>query len=89
MRVAVRVEKSGDEAWQVDIDIDGAAWTHRMRREKQGASVLCWPADPGDLDLGRTFDALDRIADRAPEGEDMAAVGGRCGGPCSGPAGPA
>jgi len=76
MRVAVRVEKSGDEAWQVDIDIDGAAWTHRMRREKQGASVLCWPADPGDLDLGRTFDALDRIADRAPEGEDMAAVGG-------------
>jgi hypothetical protein len=75
MRVAVRAEKSGDQAWQVSVDVNGAASMHRMLREKRADSVLCWPADPGDLDLGLTFDALDRIADRKPEAGDMAVAG--------------
>ena len=74
MRIAVEVA-SGDDAWQVRVDINGTPWAHSMLRERRGSTVLCWPADPGDLDLTLTFDALDRIADRDPKGGDMATVG--------------
>lgn len=76
MRVAVQVEKAGDEAWQIDVRINGGApSSHRMWCRERGGRVLCWPVDPGALDLDRTFLALERIAARSPVGDDMVTVG--------------
>lgn len=76
MRITAVVNQAGPDAWQVEVCVNGGdPLTHCMRREKRGTQTLCWPHSPAAVDLDRAFQALERIANRRPESDDMAILG--------------